>query len=274
MNDKKLMDIGNLLDNCGLIVTEKDFEDGMYFAPHWHNYFEIEFITDGRATQIYNGRSYSLFRGCMYLMSYCDYHSFCVEERIKLYNIRFDKSYLNDKLFNYIIGNKNNFIHFYGEDKTVNIIAKIEELEKESCESEILSEVSKSCILSELIISLIRNSPKCDETERMPQPIQSAAQYVIKNFRDDISLKQVADYLCVSSNYLGTLFKNYLGTTFNLYLNNLRLNYSCNLLKSTQLTIKEIAFASGYSSLEHFSYIFKKNFNMSPGAYRKSNFCV
>lgn len=28
------------------------------------------------------------------------------------------------------------------------------------------------------------------------------------------------------------------------------------------------------SSLEHFSYVFKKNFNMSPGAYRKSNFCV
>lgn len=43
--------------------------------------------------------------------------------------------------------------------------------EKESCELEILSEVSKTCILSELIISLIRNSPKGDETERMPQPI-------------------------------------------------------------------------------------------------------
>lgn len=273
MNDKKLMDIGNLLDDCGLIITEKEFCEDRSFPPHWHDYFEIEFIIGGSANQIYNGNSYELYRGCMYLMSYCDYHSFHVDDYVKLYNIRFDKSYLNDKIFNCIMGNKNKLIYYYNEEETVEIINKIKELQKEITGAYLLSDVKKYCILSELIVSLMRNSPQ-NVYENTPLLIQSAVVYIIRNFRDDITLKSVADYLCVSPNYLGTLFKKYFSTSFNSYLNNLRLKYSCSLLRSSAFSIKEIAFASGYSSLEHYSYVFKKAFNMSPGTYRKMNLDV
>lgn len=103
----------------------------------------------------------------------------------------------------------------------------------------------------------------------MPQIIQLAAAYINTNFSNNITLEFAAYELSLSSNYPGTLFKKYMGTSFNEYLNNTRLKYARGLLLSSELTGKEIAFASGYSSLEYFSYCFKKIMNITPGKYRE-----
>lgn len=74
-------------------------------------------------------------------------------------------------------------------------------------------------------------------------------------------------YLClnlqknsVTPNYLGMLFSKRMGVSFSDYLNTVRLRVACNLLAQTELSVKEIAFASGYNSFEHFEYTFKKTF--------------
>ena len=78
----------------------------------------------------------------------------------------------------------------------------------------------------------------------------------------------LANRFSVSVNYLGSLFKKNMGTSFNEYLNNVRLRYACSLLQSSELSVKEVAFASGYNSTEYFLYIFKKKMGMTPREYK------
>jgi len=76
--------------------------------------------------------------------------------------------------------------------------------------------------LSELVINIIRKSDAGTE-KPVPQLIRKAVTYLFKNFRDDISLSELAEQLHVSVNYLGVLFRNSTGVPFREYLNMLRL---------------------------------------------------
>ena len=47
------------------------------------------------------------------------------------------------------------------------------------------------------------------------------------------------------------------------------MRFACNLISSTDMSIKEIAHAAGYSSTEYFYSVFKKTIGVTPKIYRK-----
>ena len=100
-------------------------------------------------------------------------------------------------------------------------------------------------------------------------PIQQAIIYINKHFSEKITLKQLAKILSFSPNYLGYLFKTQLGISFTEYLNNMRLNYACGLLQSSDFLVKEIAFLSGFNSVTYFVQLFKRKMEMTPKEYKK-----
>lgn len=65
-------------------------------------------------------------------------------------------------------------------------------------------------------------------------------------------------------------FKHLFGTTVFGYVNALRMGLARRLLLGTELSAKEIAYQSGYSSPQHFSRAFKKQFGVSPNSMRKN----
>ena len=132
MNYKMLMDIKDLLDNCDLVVREKSVPKGKVIPPHWHNYLELEIITGGRAVQVYNGEKYQLCRGSMYMLSYCDYHSFSATDELSLISIRFKESLLNNSIAKHINIKPNRLIHNFNESEINEIISKIKVLDKET----------------------------------------------------------------------------------------------------------------------------------------------
>ncbi|MEH2312804.1 MAG: helix-turn-helix transcriptional regulator [Nostoc sp.] len=54
-----------------------------------------------------------------------------------------------------------------------------------------------------------------------------------------------------------------------LYVQSLRLEQAKQLLRGTNLLIAEIAYQVGYESTSHFSYLFKRQFGMTPRKYRQ-----
>ena len=73
----------------------------------------------------------------------------------------------------------------------------------------------------------------------------------------------------LSSSRLRHLFKQETGQTPTQYLKQLRLKHSENLLRTTFLSIKEIARSSGLISVSYFVREFKKTFGLSPTVYRR-----
>jgi AraC-like DNA-binding protein len=101
--------------------------------------------------------------------------------------------------------------------------------------------------------------------------IERAKEYITKSFANDISLMEISGYCFVSPFHFSRIFKILTAFSPHQYLLNTRLKNSELLLKNTPLPIIDIAFASGFNSIEHFSASFKSKFKCSPSKFRTIN---
>lgn len=67
----------------------------------------------------------------------------------------------------------------------------------------------------------------------------------------------------------GASNNNHFHCNFNTYLNNIRLDYSCNLLQHSDRSITDICHSAGFGSLRTFNRTFLNTYKMSPRDYRK-----
>lgn len=100
--------------------------------------------------------------------------------------------------------------------------------------------------------------------------IKKVCEYINDNLAQEISLEQAADYVNVSSFYLSKLFKEEKGTNFINFLNDKRLEKARDLLKNSDLSIKEITAQTGYNDQNYFSRIFRAKYGETPTEYRKN----
>ncbi|MEK0084136.1 GlxA family transcriptional regulator [Benzoatithermus flavus] len=82
------------------------------------------------------------------------------------------------------------------------------------------------------------------------------------------SLTAAAAALGVSPRQLQRLFTTHLGRSFKRFDRELRLERARELLEQTSLSVLEIAMATGFGSVEHFSRSYKALFGTSPGRAR------
>lgn len=270
MNEKMLMNLRGRFENEDLIVKNKLIHKGMTVKPHWHDYFEMEIIIGGRATQVYNGERIKMKRGDAYVLSYCDFHSFRAEEDVNLLSLRFKENFLPPKIAKNLVSKPNRLICRFEEKEIRYIVSKIKQLGEEIRNPSPFGEIMCSALISEVMITLIRKS-RIKSAEDDSPLIQKTIAYINGNFRERITLESVAKEVSATPNYLGTLIKKNIGMGFCDYLNNIRLKYACELLSSSDLSVKEVSYASGYSSKEYFSYIFKSKIGITPLLYRKEN---
>lgn len=101
--------------------------------------------------------------------------------------------------------------------------------------------------------------------------INLAKQYIINNFNKNITLKEVADEVFLSQNYLSELFKKEVGEGFYDFLSRYRINVAKDLLLKTNLKIYEIAEKVGYNDSITFGRAFKKIIGRTPNSFRNNN---
>ncbi len=100
--------------------------------------------------------------------------------------------------------------------------------------------------------------------------IESAKEYINENFTSDISLFELANYCCVSPFHFSRIFKMFTDYAPNQYLQYIRLKHAELMLKTTSLPVTDIAFSSGFNSIDYFSSAFKKQYKLAPSLYRLS----
>lgn len=101
--------------------------------------------------------------------------------------------------------------------------------------------------------------------------IVKAQRYILENYQNNISLKDVAEHLSLSSGYLSILYKKETGQNFIDYLIHLRMEKAKELLKTTELKIYEVAKKVGYDNIYYFSRIFSRVVGISPKQYQSNS---
>ena len=101
------------------------------------------------------------------------------------------------------------------------------------------------------------------------QMVALARRFIRDNLSRPLKLADVASYLHMSDRHLSRMFHKHGGETFGECLARERLSKAETLLKTTVLSIKEIAEETGFQSVHYFTRAFTKHFSMPPAAYRK-----
>ncbi|GIP27274.1 hypothetical protein J23TS9_24040 [Paenibacillus sp. J23TS9] len=99
--------------------------------------------------------------------------------------------------------------------------------------------------------------------------VEEMIRYVKQQIHENVTLKEVADYLSFSPNYLGSLFKEVTGTNFSEYVITMRMEKAGELLRDPRIKIYEVADQVGYRYMPYFSRQFKEVFGMTPGEFRR-----
>ncbi len=121
--------------------------------------------------------------------------------------------------------------------------------------------------IKELCVNLSREIEDDNDDSYLKSKIEA---YIEQNYDNCyLSLNMLAEYISKSYNYVSKLFNDIFGMTFVHYLTNLRLEKAKQLLKTTDLTVEQIAIKTGYSSANQFIKTFKKYYDQTPGQYRK-----
>ncbi|HHT64561.1 MAG: response regulator [Caldicoprobacterales bacterium] len=115
-------------------------------------------------------------------------------------------------------------------------------------------------------IALIRK----ESSSKSLSLIEKAKKIVEENSRDDLTTHGVAEYLGLSRNYFGQLFKKETGCTFSDYVNRVRISKAKKLLQTTTLKVYEISELVGIEDSFYFSSLFKKYVGCSPTEYREA----
>ncbi|MFC4993933.1 helix-turn-helix domain-containing protein [Rubritalea tangerina] len=111
--------------------------------------------------------------------------------------------------------------------------------------------------------------PQAANQSKSPQ-IKNAIQFIVENAtREDLSLSHVLDHVSMSRATFSRQFQKALGLSYTNFIQSIRLETARRLLTTTNQSITEIAYASGFSNLSHFNALFRKRWNMAPSSLRK-----
>lgn len=102
----------------------------------------------------------------------------------------------------------------------------------------------------------------------MPNRINKAKILIRERLLSNVSLESIAKEVNMSYSWFRKVFKRYTGFTPANYMQEIKLQKAKNLLLSTNMPIKEIAYLLNFESLPYFSYTFKKKTSHAPTEYR------
>lgn len=265
-----LLDNSRLFNRYGIIVTQKT--DEQFWPLHWHDCWELEIVTGGKGRQLLNGTPYELERGAVYMLSPTDFHEVSCSA-LSLYSICFRDERLPGTFINHFSGGKSGRFTLCRESELQILTWLCDRLLEESeTAATSFSEQAVEHLLGLLFVQLLRlfdveTEGRKEETFPL---ISRAVSYINLHFREDPSLSDVAERLCITPNYLSERFHAETGRRYKEYLTETKLQYAKKLLETGGLSVTEVCFASGFSSLSNFLRVFKNRYQVSPKEVRKN----
>lgn len=246
---------------------------------HKHSFFEVCFVVDGEGEYIDNNSTYKLQKNTLFLSRPNVLHQIKSENGLFLLYIGLE------------------LIESESNDKWVKIMEQIEECAEIIIDVEerasfsllwesLLSQASKNDhpffeeillnIANSLILSLLeRFSPMHADSSNQnvsneeTSPILTQAKlYIQDNLSDTLKLSDIAKHLHISSRHLSRLFVKELGVSYSDYVKKERIQKSAMLLKTTNLSIKEISEQTGFKNVHYFTRVFSATVRNPPGNFR------
>ena len=276
---------GKRLDKNQIIIYRH--QRFFYFPEHDHDYIEISFVAKGELHQKLNGNDMILTAGDVCIMDLNSRHTvYPADEDNITINLLLQPEYFEHKFFTKLGDNDvissfflqalhekkdtQRYLLLHTDTSDPKIYNLIRWMWEEQQADRPLSQAFQSNLLNIFMIELIRS---CTDMDDLPQinkqhtMINKVLDYISENCAT-CSITDLADHFGYSATYMGDFIKRNTGQSFSDIRLKIRLNEAKTLLKSTSMSIVEIAESIGYSNISHFYRLFRKDCNMTPIQYR------
>lgn len=260
---------------------------------HWHKDLELTYLYGGSAVFSVNGKNSHILDKQLFLVNSGDIHSVIDygKDVVTMITILISYNFMKDNCpsidnweFNLKEGSEKGLkrlkdiheeiVNMYIEDMQINnkplifvddqnINDKFHYLKIESLLYEILyillNEFARE---NDINIEL--------KTEKNLERLKIITEFIDKNYKDNISLDEIATQYQISKEYLATIFKKYIGITVGTYLKNIRLKSAYRDLVNTDYSINQLAFDNGFPNIKSFITSFKEQYGETPYKYKKN----
>ena len=260
----------------GIMLSEYEVERS--WPLHGHEFYEMEFILDGTARQSLNGIETELRRGSVYLLTPADVHEIAIgPEKLKLVNVKFPHELIGEEEMEWIIGESGPICACLDETRFLGLLQDLERMKRElSADRRGKLSVIRST-LNLLLVGLLREVQEreaaavgAQQEGGPPAAMRRSLLFIHSRYREPLSLKDAASQINLSPNYYSEQFHRWTGVPFQQYVLELRLAYADKLVRSSTVPLTDIAFSSGFNSLEYFIRAYKRKYGRSPGTARKA----
>lgn len=260
------------------------------FSPrfkHFHNYFEAMYVYEGICEHTINGKTSYLKMGDFCLLPPGTSHDIYVSDQSIVIVMIISVSVIENTFKNPIYYKDNQLAEFFmknlhfpssssylmfhtGNDVDLkNIVIQMMLEYKNRYQEYGTMLYSYFSIFFAKLIRLYSNSFEItNDSSRDPAKTFEIISY-IQNHHVDCTLNTIAERYHYTPEYTSKFIKEISGKTFSEILIEARLKQTINLLKTTNLSISDIAYQVGYNNTESLIRVFKKIYNMTPGEYRK-----
>lgn len=232
--------------------------------PHWHDFYEVEYVFSGSGSYLINGQNFAVEEGMLYFMTPIDFH--CADTgRTEIFNVMFSEnqvSFSSLAPFTYHTAPKAIMIPEQMRSFVVQLLQEIVDHQADRTYSAALLE----CLLIKLSHSLVDVGKECCSS--LARKMQF---YVINHFREKLTLEDAANYVGLTLAYASAVFKKEMNINFKKYLNELRFSYARKLLTCSDLSVIQICGECGFEDYPNFIRRFKEHFGMTPSEVREKH---
>lgn len=247
---------------------------------HAHEFTELVIVYDGKGLHTIGVNSpKELEKGNIFVIPKGVYHQY-PQEGLSLINIIFETDLLPLPLldihavpyFNMIFKGRseNPEVFKITDDELKEVLSLTGKLEIELDARSPGCQFVATALFMQIIMYLARTiGGKVESSKSSHIGISRTIEYLHKHFTEKVSVEKLASTAGMSARTLLRHFKEINGSSPKEYLIGLRINYACELLDNTQLSVGEIAFKSGFNDSNYFSREFRKLTGGTASKYRK-----
>lgn len=234
---------------------------------HWHDFYELVLVLDGRSLHHCNGVAYPVGPGASMLLGPTDFHAFSPlsDGPLVCYDLVIDPRAAE----RHLVAPLRTAVEtgWFIEESTSR--ADIERLGREIRDQRLGAGQVVDALLACILVDFARQvRPAGTNRASVADPVRAALAYLERHFREPVTLGQVAAEVHLSPNYLSERFHASTGVSFQSHLMQRRLQFARSLLGSEEVSVTEAALAAGFGSASHLARAFRARYGRSPSEDR------
>ena len=244
------------------------------FPEHHHDFHEIVIVEHGTGIHVFNGQSYTISGGTVCFVRDHDRHLYEHTDNLCLTNVL----YRSPDAFTFLAG-LNALLPqeqdgHYPSHWRVNqcVLQQVHEIigqmEAVGEEMDMATTANREILFMQLLV-LLRKSSLAEGAMSNDARLNQLISWLEDHFAEEVCWESLADQFTLSLRTLYRQLKQYTGLTPQRYLNRLRLIKARHMLRHSDDSVTDIAFRCGFGDSNHFSTLFRREFDWSPRDIRQ-----